>query len=66
MALYLGGKKVKMMLNGKSYHPKFYTTTLILNGAMLLSADNYTLKDKNGLILTAQLTDTLSTVKEDI
>lgn len=66
MALYLGGKKVKMMLNNQLYHFNFYTTTLILNGAMLISSDDYTLKDKNGLILTAKLTDILSTVKEEM
>ena len=54
MALYLGGDKVKVNLNGIAYNSNFFTTTLILNGIMLLSSDDYFLKDSNGLYLTAK------------
>lgn len=54
MALYLGSEKVKVNLNGLAYYLNFYTTAAITNGVMLLTSDNYTLKDKNGLYLTAK------------
>lgn len=54
MGLYLGSKKVKINSNSVIYSAKFFTTVPIVNGIALLSADNYMLKDKNGLYLTAK------------
>lgn len=52
MALYLGSDKIKVNLGGVAYLMNLFTPTLILNGAMLLSSDDYILKDTNGVYLT--------------
>ena len=54
MALFLGGDKLKVNLNGVVYCLNFISSTLILNGIKLLSSENYILKDSNGLYLTAK------------
>lgn len=55
MALYLGNsEKLKIVLDGIKYYPNLFSVTPITNGIRLLSLDNYTLKDINGLILTAK------------
>lgn len=55
MALYLGGSdKLKINLNSILYHLNLYSLAPITNGVMLLSSDDYMLKDSNGLYLTAK------------
>lgn len=54
MALYLGTDKVKINLDGIVYNLNLYSATPITNGVMLLSSDNYILKDSNGLYLTTK------------
>ena len=52
MALYLGNQKVKLNLNGAAYKLNIFSTASIINGTILLSSDNYILKDSNGLYIT--------------
>ena len=53
MSLYLGNsKKLKVNLNNIIYRIKLFYENPITNGIRLLSSDNYTLKDSNGLYLT--------------
>lgn len=54
MALYLGGNKVKINIDGATYCLNLFSEAPITNGAMLLSSDSYILKDFNGLYLTAK------------
>lgn len=57
MALYLGNKKVKINLNGIVYSLNLFSSNLILNGVVLLSSENYILRDSNGLYLTTKESD---------
>ena len=58
MAIYVGGTKYKLILGGDVCNMDTYTPNIIItNGIRLLSSDDYTLKDINGLYLT--------TIKED-
>lgn len=55
MALHLGNsEKLKVILNGVVYHLNLYSDALITNWIMLLSSDNYILKDSNGLYITVK------------
>ena len=54
MSLYLGNEKVTINLNGLMYLLNIYSTELIINGVLLLSSDDYILRDINGLYLTAK------------
>lgn len=54
MGLYLGDSRVKLNFNNTLYNLNLYSSTLILNGAILKSIDDYILKDFNGLYLTAK------------
>ena len=55
MALYLGNsEKLKINLNGKIYNLNLYSPEVILNGVVLLSSNDYILKDINGLYLTVK------------
>lgn len=54
MALYLGNDKIKININGIVYNLNLFSETLILNGIRLLSFEGYTLKDSNGLYITAK------------
>lgn len=55
MALYVGNSdKQKIILNGVVYNFNLYTTIPITNFIRLLSSDNYTLKDSEGLYLTVE------------
>lgn len=54
MALYLGNDEVKICLDGILYKLNLHSTTPIINGVLLLSADGYILKDLNGLFITAE------------
>lgn len=54
MALYLGGDKLKINLDGVVYRLNLISQTPILNGIKLLSSENYILKDSNGLYLTVK------------
>lgn len=54
MALYLGSSKFKTNINGVLYYVNLFSTIPIVNGIALLSSDNYMLKDKNGLYITAK------------
>lgn len=58
MALYLGSSdKLKINLDDIIYNLNLFSTTPITNGIRLLSLDNYTLKDSNGLYLTIKEND---------
>lgn len=54
MALYLGNDKVSINLNNIMYLLNIYSSELIINGILLLSSDDYILRDCNGLYLTAK------------
>lgn len=54
MALYIGSDKVKVTLNNVSYYLNLFSTTPITNGVLLLSSEDYILKDSNGLYLTSK------------
>ena len=55
MALYLGNsEKLKINLNGVVYNLNLYSTEVILNGVILISSNDYILKDINGLYLTVK------------
>ena len=55
MGLYLGSSgKRKLIWNSIVYRLNYYSKNLILNGVLLKSSDNYILKDKNGVYLTAK------------
>ena len=53
MALYVGGKKVKVMLDGKLYNLKIMRNTEISTSNMK-SSDNYVLKSSDGLVLMSK------------
>ena len=53
MSLYLGNsEKLKVNLNNVIYRFMLFSENPITNGTRLLSSDNYTLKDSNGIYLT--------------
>ena len=55
MGLYLGNsEKLKVNLNNVIYRFNLFSENPITNGIRLLSSDNYTLKDSNGLYLTVK------------
>ena len=55
MALYLGSSdQQKVILDGVIYRFNLFTSTPIENFIRLLSSDNYTLQDSNGLYLIAK------------
>lgn len=54
MALYLGRDKLKVCLDGVVYHMKIVPETFIVHGAKLLSLDDYTFRDVNGLYITSE------------
>ena len=55
MALYLGSsEKLKINLSNIAYNLNFYSSIPITNGIRLLSYDGHTLKDSNGMYLTAK------------
>ena len=54
MALYLGTDKVSLNFRGVPHSINMIAAALILNGAMLLSSDDYVLKDINGIYLTVK------------
>ena len=54
MALYLGSTGQKINLDGKTYCLNILTKTIITEGALMLSSDNYILQDLNGLYLTIE------------
>lgn len=55
MAIYLGSSK-ELIINASNTVCRLIIPSfgLILNGVMLLSFDNYILKDSNGVYLTAK------------
>lgn len=53
MALYIGGQKYKLISSGNVCDLIIYSPTPITNGVRLLSSDDFTLMDINGLYLTA-------------
>lgn len=58
MAIYAGGQKYKLIAGGGVCDMQIYTpNTIITNGIRLLSSDDYTLKDINGLYLTTKKED---------
>jgi hypothetical protein len=57
MAIYIGGQKFKLIVGGDICDMQIYSPTPITNGVRLLSSDDYTLKDINGLYLTTKKED---------
>lgn len=57
MALYLGGDKVNINLNGIVCCLNLYSNMPVTNGIRLLSSESYILKDANGLYLTTKEND---------
>ena len=55
MALYLGdSRELQINLNGQLYCLNLFSKAIIINNVMLLSYDNYRLKDSSGIILTVK------------
>ena len=55
MALYLGDSgELQINLNGQLYCLNLFSKAIIVNNIMLLSYDNYILKDSSGIILTVK------------
>lgn len=55
MGLYLGSsEKLKIITPGGTCNLIIYSPTPITNGIMLLSSDNYILKDSDGVYLIAK------------
>ena len=54
MVLYLGNQKVKLNLNGIAYKLNMFSKAPIIKGTILLSSDNYILKDFDGLYITSK------------
>ncbi len=54
MALYFNGEKLKINIDNTVRKVASYVTAPIVNGIMLLSSDNYVLKDSNGVYLTTK------------
>lgn len=52
MAIYIGGQKCKIIAGGDICGLRIYSPTPITNGVRLLSSDDFTLMDVNGLYLT--------------
>lgn len=58
MGLYLGdGGKRKVIIDGVVYCLNLFSIIPIINGIMLLSSDDYVLRDINGLYLTVEESD---------
>lgn len=54
MALYLGDKKVKLNLDGVIWHLNISSSTPVIGYSGILSFDNYTLLDCNGVYLKSK------------
>ena len=54
MALYLGSNKVVINLANELLQLIIPSSSPFVNGILLLSFDNYILKDSNGVYLTAK------------
>lgn len=54
MGLYMGSTKIKITLDNIKYFLNLYSSVPIVNNVLLLSSDNYILKDSNNLYLTAE------------
>lgn len=53
MAIYIGGKKNKILANGVSHNVDIPTSVPISNGIMLLTSDGFMLRDRNNLRATS-------------
>lgn len=60
MALYIAGKEYKININGEACGVQFFSSIPITNGIRLLSLDDFILKDINGLFLTTEFIQSLS------
>ena len=55
MALHLGNSQnLKVYFNGIECHLNTFAEALILDGILLLSLENFILKDTNGIYLTVK------------
>lgn len=54
MGLYLGSNRQKLQINNTVVNMHIYSSTPITNGIVLMSSNNYMLKDANGLFLTVK------------
>lgn len=66
MALYLGGNKVKINLNGVAYCLNIISKPLVENGDRLLSLDGFILKDSTGLYLIPKSNNVLLSLDNPI
>ena len=53
MAIYIGGKKNKILANGVAHNVDIPTSVPISNGIMLLTSDGFMLRDENHLRVTS-------------
>lgn len=67
MGLYLGSgnQSLKIILNGVVYKLNLYSTAPLTNGIVLISSDNYILKDSNNQYLTITEEEYLTTEELD-
>lgn len=54
MALYCGSEKLLININNNVYCLNIYSSHPIVNGSLLMSSDDYVLKDSKGLYLTVK------------
>ena len=54
MALYLGSTRVQITLDNVVYNVNSYSEKYITNSILLLSADDYTLQDLDGIYIVAE------------
>lgn len=55
MAFYLGNEQKQIRINGVLYNAQFNSSLIeVFDRIKLISSDNYTLLDSNGIYLTAE------------
>lgn len=54
MAVFLGDKRVHVIIDGAKYDIEFYSENLITDGVLLVSADDCILQDVEGTYITAK------------
>ena len=66
MPLHIGeSKELSIYINGVKYKLNWHSKNLITNGDVLLSSDDFILRDKNGIYLTAIKTNNLYLTAEE-
>ena len=54
MAVFLGDKRVCVIIDGAKCDIEFYSENLIADGTLLITADDYILQDIEGTYITAK------------